>query len=330
MSYLYLQKQRRGLTLVELLLVVAVLVILVVITVPTVQLLTRDRKIRNAAGMVQSVFTAARAQAAIDGSAGVQIETVRNLPNMAVNLYRMRPIPPYIGTTINDFATITSQSTSTSTVALSGGIPTYVTIQVGDQIEFNNTGVRYGITRVAGSVIDFAHSEYVPDPTNPSGVNLKAAPHPPSADLSFKIYRQPVRIESSKVELPKRHFINLGFSGYGTSETQLSELVSSGVSRTINILFDRSGAIERIDGITPHGPLYLFVCSVDGDEIALTNDAISDIRPTNPLLKNQDNRWIVINHRSGQAFIAKNILATSATSTVSQARADAAEKGNYP
>ena len=75
--------KQSGFTLIELVVVVAVLAIVGVLIIPSVRTLNEDRKIRDTARVVGSVFASAREQAAVNGSSGVEIVSIPSNPGDA-------------------------------------------------------------------------------------------------------------------------------------------------------------------------------------------------------------------------------------------------------
>ena len=72
----FYKQSRRGFTLIELLMVISVMIILAAIVIPKLRVVTADRKIREAARVVESMFASARDDAMVNGFAGIEI--VRN------------------------------------------------------------------------------------------------------------------------------------------------------------------------------------------------------------------------------------------------------------
>ena len=166
--------KQSGFTLIELVVVVAVLAIVGVLIIPSVRTLNEDRKIRDTARVVGSVFASAREQAAVNGSSGVEIVSIPsnpgdapaslryNAPNMGLIVYELRGLPAYVGAIDGASATITEVVTN---VIGSGANISYDTefqisfvgapffedgVRENDFLELNGNGVRYPIESIEG------------------------------------------------------------------------------------------------------------------------------------------------------------------------------------
>ncbi|MGI9515517.1 MAG: pilus assembly FimT family protein [Pirellulaceae bacterium] len=209
----------RGFTLIELVVTIGILAVIAVIVIPAVRTLNEDRKVRDTARVVGSVFAAARERAAVDGMAGVEIVSIPanpeearnlwrfNLPNMGLGLYQLRAIPPFVGDTLAAEVIIAESSgiyTATAATAGSAGFDDPDNnVNVTDRIELNNSGVLYDISQVVSAdEVTFLIGDS--DPLPPLGV-----------EINFKVYRAPVRVESSLVRLPNNLFLNMAWSGHG-------------------------------------------------------------------------------------------------------------------
>ena len=91
---------RRGVTLVELLVVVGIMLLLAAITIPSMQGLTEGRRVREAARAVNVYFGRARSRAIESGRpCGVMFERLERQPNACVVLRQAEVPPPYSGDT---------------------------------------------------------------------------------------------------------------------------------------------------------------------------------------------------------------------------------------
>ena len=78
------QRQRSGMTLIELLVAISILVIIAAILVPQLRFASADRNIREASRMVASLFAEASQRAINDGVAGVVIDRNPNIEELSL------------------------------------------------------------------------------------------------------------------------------------------------------------------------------------------------------------------------------------------------------
>ncbi len=338
----FMSSDSRGFTLVELLITITILVSLAVIVIPTVRLLTRDRKVRETARVVGSMFAAAREQAAVDGLAGVEIVTNPNVPQYATTLYRLRALPEFRGDYYDHAVAVENvMPPPNSTTAGSATVRFYrrnppmpiqqrisLELKPGDFIELNDGGVWYLITNVVKTLVP---------PFETIAVNIRIQPNepiPPHNPVSphellvdFMAIRQPQRVETSVINLPPRLFVNMGYSGHGVDTNQFATVAPNG---SIEVWFDRKGSVDRInqDGVLsyPVGSVYLLICTGDGDEV-YTTDLVPT--PTNtPFIEDADNRWLVIDKGTGNVSVGRLAAIDPTSATVPERLRDARQLAN--
>jgi type IV fimbrial biogenesis protein FimT len=308
-------KRSHGFTLLELVVVVAILAIVGVVIIPSLRTLNEDRKVRDTARVVGSVFAAARTRAAVDGQAGVEITSIPNasgsynLPNMGLVLYQLRSIPAYGG----DVLGASCQYNGTGSLTFLDADLEAAGVRPNDFIEVNNSGVRLPITAVNNATqADVANT--LPNPPVPTGVNLP-----------FKIYRQPVRIESSAVRLPNNLFINLCYSGYSVAGAEMN-LINPAVVDPLNpaynvpavVWFGSDGSITRVfdrnsvSMVTANSPVNLLMCSANRESADLTNLESTDF------IRDDNSMWITIDNRTGGVTMGKMAQIADLTAPVSE------------
>ena len=363
--------KRSAFTLVELVVVVAILAVVGVIVIPTVRTLNEDRKIRDTARVVGSVFAAARERAAVDGIAGVEIvsipsnpggpnqappEALRfNIPNMGLVLYQLRSIPPYIGDVTG--ATVEIDPGTLELDFGADGDPVTANVQTYDQIELNNSGVKLVVRRddngTPGNLADdlfFIAGNPSPNPPIPP------AGFTPGEGLSYKIYRQPVRIESSAVRLPNNLFLNMALSGHGSAVDSVGDPPTNSdnqywgrqfrdfgpiptghpdpgnypvVQGSTMIWFASDGSVSRVTNrqyiISPGAGNPHDIASMEKPagpiHLLMCTGEGDDVDVTNldsaAFLHDDNNMWITINHRTGGVTMGK-IAQTNLSQTLSE------------
>lgn len=279
---------RRGFTLVELLLVISIMLVLAAMVIPKLRVVTTDRKVREAARVVESMFSTARDTAMVNGFAGVEIVRNKNYANGATSMFRMRMLPPYSGDFAGDAANI-SGPVSPGVYSVTLPVDASYDPSLNDFIQFNYRGALY-------RMLSPATFEVLPS----------QVPPPLGNGIPFRIHRKPIRMFSGEVRLPAGQVIDLRYSGdpdTSGSSTSLNAMlnptpVPSPNSNSFIIVFDEHGAIERLypQGFSgplataemPAGPLFLLI-SEDQD--------VDGVDP----LQNLSNLWVTISQTSGAA-----------------------------
>ena len=231
--------QKRGFTLVEILVVLTIVVTLVALLIPRIRTINVERNLREASRVVGSQFANASQRAVIDGVAGVLIRrnanfrfdvTGTNFPYAATELAFLRNVPSYTGDTT---AAMTSMSMAKedrtdglciSTIQIDYPLEqdSLNVVRAGDSISFGNSSVRYRISNVRviqtvpilppteleltlerGRRVDAAGTEIVGD----------FMPMPGDGE-SFEVQRLPRVLRSSIATLPQGFLIDLRFSGF--------------------------------------------------------------------------------------------------------------------
>lgn len=361
--------RRRAFTLVELLVAVAISLLLVAIAIPALKLNLRGQSIREAARQINSFIDEARSQAAGSGRPfGVMIERDGNgsygNPRRAYRLYHCEVPTPYTGDLLPapEAADPRLKAGSRAYISMwtpngsgTGGVGvawlTYASLRMvmpGDEIAFDGSSTRYQIVGAVDQIaptptwvqIKFS-SGTSPPPTTGSEVPPTDAATPPASMTlghSFRIYRQPVKIASSVLELPRSAAIDLDWSGVGADGLQLSEfnqIVGAAnfqqfALNPIVILFEPSGAVRSVQAprrtsVSPprldlepqrvFEPIYFLVGRLDQVEDGFT-PANNWNNPNAEILSNvmdPDSLWVKINPADGMTLTVENIGPGSAT-----------------
>ncbi len=348
-----LHGRHAGLTMIELMIVIAILVAVTAVAIPVIRMVNRDRKIREGAREVNGMLAQARDNALITGRSG--IEFVRNIRYVDANgvyfastsMYLLKFLPPYSGDSVNSIVqSITHVNANTFNVVVPAPASPTVVINVGDELQLDHRGPRYTITLppvfIPGGML--IQCQIPVDPISGATQHpLPPAFNPASAQqrMAFKIFRRPIRNESTRVELPAGLYIDLRLSGHidsadadsaaGTATT----FSLAGVTGPTNVqqfsviaMFDGTGSIDRIypNGLTATGlstgttgifpyyipaePLYMLVVSDPTGE-----------RPVVDNLANTDNLWLKTDNKTGQTSTSPvSELDASDTVTVNRIR----------
>jgi len=273
----------KGFTLIELLVTISILTVLIAIAIPTVRIISKDRRARESARIVGSVIADAQNRSQAGKLSGIWIERNPNLPNAANQIYRVRAPRPFSGYGFNSTTSVnpTINPLEFETQLPVEWSPANAMVHVNDYIQFNHRGPLYRISGVAAGS--------TPARTLVTLQRRVIDPPPPTTTaVAFKVFRRPARVETSLTQLPKGFLINLSFSGHGAGGQQFA-----GGTGPLIITFDESGQVEWVypDGLNapgeiPRGPIHLLVSE---------NDIESNIPP----LQNQRNLWVSVNHISG-------------------------------
>lgn len=235
----------RGLTLVELLVVMIILSMVTVATIPLMQPPSGERKIREAARNVATTFELARARATETGRpAGVWIEPQAKV-NGVVEAYKLFlcDVPPiYGGDTTTSSASITNNG-STVTLNNSGSASTLV--KYGDRIRLNYRGPWY---RIIGGT----------DGNNISGGGLSIAinqapdyaPAPAEGNnIPYEIIRQPVKSSITPTILTTNApaaVVDLTQSGMGNSGHRADAFGHGNNGRPVIVTFTPTGRVHQV------------------------------------------------------------------------------------
>lgn len=243
--------RRRGLTLLELLVVITIMLILLAVMLPRLRPMMEQRRVREAARTVSVFFGAARSRAMETGRpVGVAIERLKIQPDAAVTLRMVEEPPLYAGDVIGARVRVRRLATTNRfqvLFATPGDVAAMLTqvvpVHVGDQVRFEYQAVPYrvlGLDMNMDGSPDADPDNVIGDPGFAVGVNpvvmlveLDAAegvvpawpaatpnaPWPPQGNgvgsrrLAFQITRRPQPTAAAPVRLPGRTVIDLTASG---------------------------------------------------------------------------------------------------------------------
>jgi len=262
---------RRGMTLVELLVVVSILLLIALMAIPAVRPGLEGQRIREAARMVNVFLGNARNRAEESGrpfgieierlgadqyrlmgdlSLGVQANAVVGQPLAGVVLHQVEVPPPYAGEYENSRIIITALRGNRAWVKFENhsenlGWYTSGMIRFKDMLKLNYQGHTWVI-----------ESFTIPNPKTGlsqwtfSSASAPGPPSTPAAGLPFQIIRKPVRTSVAPLQLPRGTAIDLCFSG-ATPPALFRPIRSRwwplyfDVS-PVTIVFSPNGAVDRL------------------------------------------------------------------------------------
>jgi len=217
-------------------------------------------------------------------------------------------------------------------------------IRVGDQISFNDQGsVRYFITKTDFTVDEqtdivdgirklrlriVAASDFLSDSFPPNAAITEDPNVPDSSRLvigaagaagSFTVYRQPRKLVSSRLDMPKGYLVDLRLSGEVDANSGSGMLFdlddrsvgTPAVPNSITYLFNSRGSIDRFfysaldrDGNyqrlfkIPAHPAYLMVREYSTDDGGET---------TNSVMGSDRTMWVTVDHVTGAANVVSGV-----------------------
>jgi prepilin-type N-terminal cleavage/methylation domain-containing protein len=300
---------RRGMTLIELVMVVSLLVLLAAIAIPSVQMAVEGRRVREAARAVNVYLGSARNRAMTTGRpVGVVLKRFENEGNVCFTLDQVETPPPYAGSTLLSRAQVRllsassgeAQFVTSDATPAPDPLPPGV-VHVGDRIRFNHQGHWYEITGPD------AGDGTLPD--NTSTVQLArpapVLPWPTTGDWSesmpYEIQRQPGMpgatgfhaAVAKPLQLPLDAVIDLTFSGGAGG---IARAAFAGGTTPVVIMFSPNGGLGRLyytgGSVLITEPLYLLIGKRERIPADIAEDGLSN-------LQDFENLWISISPRTG-------------------------------
>jgi prepilin-type N-terminal cleavage/methylation domain-containing protein len=279
---------RRGLTLMELLVVIFLLGLITAATIPIMNPQAAPRRIREGARLVSTVFGTARNRALAEGRpVGVIMEHEKSPFDTACFRLSFAEQPqPYSGESVSSLATVNNGQ-----IMLPGGT-NMALINVNDTIRLNYQGHIYSITAKSGSTLT------VKSATAPGGV----PPNTPSgvAGVPFQVFRQPIKSAEKPVQLPAGiviDFVGSGFTGQPISSSQ-----------PFIVMFNPGGAIGSVYNLSfstapipAPDTLFLLIGRSDGLLAKLPNDPNNNVN-------NAGSIWVTVGSQTGLLATVENYV----------------------
>lgn len=211
------KNNRRGLTLIELLVTIMIMGIMIAIAVPVIRPPVDARAVKEAAQMVSTALASARTRAIETGQNwGIQFEPLDTIGRQSGTLHFVQVVPPYTG------------SGTVSNGAFNG---------LGN---YANGG---GMLK-----LNFQGSEYRYPDDNTEGT-LSYDP-PPDGTYDFQFYPAPRKSAAMPMQLPSRAVIDMGLSGWGDA----GSCFTPSAAIPVKITFKPTGEVDQIyHGAVPAG-----------------------------------------------------------------------------
>ena len=256
--------RRRGLSLIELLVVVAIFGMIAVAVLPNIAATTESRRSREAARMLTSFIAKAQARALgrREWSGFMLVATNTTSSYAAADLFLAEVPPVYRGDTVPALLSIsgtdpTRRFASWSDSALASG--SVAGVRAGDLIRFQERNPWFEVSGtlapVATGSFSFRLRGDMASASEDVGYQPHNTPWPPiNQSIPFEILRQPVA-SGSPFSLPESRVVDLFWSGYGPPQAngtntympfQVTATGTATAGATTSILCDGTGRLRQI------------------------------------------------------------------------------------
>ena len=314
----------RGVTLLELLIVMAIMVMVTAAAIPIMIPAVQNRRMREASRLVSSYISGARSRAIETGRpVGVMVERLNGQP-YAMTLSYVEVPPPYAGDTTGANCTV-SVAGANVTLTLSSAIPAGL-IRINDTLRLNYKPLLYTVTgpdtSPADGVVDTGTTITATFPSSATTIVPWTATSPA---VAYQIFRQPVRSSAAPLQLPEGTVIDLASSGYTLTN---SYPFNSGTPTAPVVLFNPvitfapNGSVDYVTNnvspfnlVRPIGPIFLLLGRRElMPDVSKSNvdENLYDPGVTVPALNLYlSNFWIAIGNQTGMVTVAENAFNTN-------------------
>ncbi|MEC7566485.1 MAG: type II secretion system protein [Planctomycetota bacterium] len=313
----------KGMTMIELLVVITVIMLLAAVMIPTVRYQYRNRALREADRQLNAFIGSAQSRAQQLGRpVGIWIDRFRNetiVPiqgartelnqiawptdaNYAVAVYIAEIPMPYSGDLRDSRVVLSNTGTNWQlnfplTSVLQN--PNNPLIRRGDrfQIQLDRRGPYFEAQRLTTDVSSSPQYILIENSVG-NGTRIPLAARTASG-VAFQIQRRPTKSLVPPLRLPAGAVIDLSVSGMGSGGNEF--LTSSAMgNQPVIIMFQPDGSIDRVlyNGVADHpiGWVHLLVGRQNqvfpGTQFIEESTEIGNVMDT-------ENRWVSINHRTG-------------------------------
>ncbi len=324
----------KGLTLVELMVVVSILIIMISILVPMMRPIMQGRKQREAARQLSVFISGAQARAAAQGKpVGIWIERfaheLTDPPEKwytAYNVYLAEVPQAYAGDLI-DSRVFVQQNAANPALWEARFSPSCCdsalqNVKQGDLLQFDHGGPLYPIQQVAydraahTGLILFGVPPTLPPAMSPAKYIGRIG------GVAFNVTRRPTKSTTTPVTLPNNVAIDLSLSGFPPALARFRELHPE---YDVVIMFSPDGGLDRIHYISHEEDIPTFsetpvqtVSLLIARDDRIGRDSLGNVNLTTDLAANangplgegtladQSNVWLSISPHSGRVATAPN------------------------
>jgi Tfp pilus assembly protein FimT len=325
-----LQLVTRGVTLLEILIVLTIMLMITGATLPVVLPALQNRRMREGSRLVSTFISGARSRAIEAGRpVGVMFERLNGLP-MAAQLSYVELPAPYSGDTVNSKLTLSAAS-------VNGVVPvgsvTFNLVRFGDRIRLDSKGPLYLLASAitypdpkVGQVVGDPTSApwYLMDPASPGVAASNISPgYAIATGVAFQVFRQPVKSTASPLQLPEGVIVDLLSSGVGLSgifPTTIPAVAMWGTTPPLTwdpvVMFAPSGRLDYVTGPVgalqrPTGPIFLLIGKRELLPDVTRNQLDENVSPDPAALPSAatlylDSFWVSISYQTGQVHVTEN------------------------